>query len=105
MDSWREKMNDILKILEEHKDIKDIKDLIDEIKELRKLYSTQEFEKMMKHINKLTQKYLFETFTWNSINKIMPQTFEQQYINAENFLSAQATRILADKGIKIIQQS
>jgi len=75
----------------------------EEIKELRKLYSTQEFEKMMQHINKLTQKYLFETFTWNSVNKIMPQTFEQQYINAERFLNAQSIRILTEKGIKIIQ--
>lgn len=97
-------MKDFLEDLDKYKYFKDIKDLIDEIKELRKLYSNQDFEKMMEHINKLTQKYSVEAIIWNYTNPIIPQTFEQQYINAEQFLNAQGVRMLAEKGIKLIQQ-
>ncbi len=98
-------MKDFLEVLERYKDFKDIQDLLDEIKELRELYFTQKFEKMMEHINKLMEKYAVETIIWNFTNPVMPQTYEQQYINAEKFLNTQGVKILTEKGIKIIQQS
>lgn len=96
-------MADFLKLFEMHKDIKDIEDLVNEIRELRNLYYSKQFNEMNLHINNLTQKYFVETLMWNSINQIMPQTTEQQFINAEKFLKAQGVRILTEKGIKIIE--
>ena len=59
---------------------------------------------MNNHIANLTNKYFFETLTWNSVNRVMPQTIEQQYINAHNFLKAQGLKKLVEKGVKISQE-
>ena len=45
-------------------------------------------------------KYIVETFVWNSINKTVPQSIEQQYVNAHAFLKSQGFKILVEKGIK-----
>lgn len=94
-------MDDYFKELEKYKDIKDIKDIIDEINKLNELYSSNRHEEMLEHIQSLMIKYLADTIRWNSVNKEMPQTIEQQYINANNFLRAQSAKILIEKGIKL----
>ncbi len=93
-------MDNYLKELEKYKDIKDIKDIIDETNKLNELYNAEKYNEMLEHIHNLMNKYFVETLTWNSINKVMPQSVEQQYINAKNFLRAQSAKILIEKGIK-----
>ena len=34
----------------------------------------------------------------------MPQTIEQQYINANNFLKAQGVKILIEKGVEVSKE-
>ena len=59
---------------------------------------------MLQYIQNLMNKYILETLTWNSINKVMPQTIEQQYINANTFLKAQGLKILIEKGKKVSKE-
>lgn len=97
-------MNDYLVFLERYKDFKEISDLVDEIKKLREYYYTQQYDKMQQHINKLTGKYLIETFTWNATHPSMPTTVQQAYLNAENFLRLKGISVLLQKGIKTQEQ-
>lgn len=87
-------MNDFLKIYKKFKDIKDIADLIEDTGKLRYYYGTGQFEEMVMHIESLTKKYFIDTAIWNSVNRNMPATYEQAYINAENFLSALGAKII-----------
>ena len=88
-------MTDYLKIYEKFKDVKEVKDYIDDVILLRQYYATQNFAQMQDHIRKLTMKYPLEAITWNTVNRIMPNTYEQAYINAENFLQVQGAIIVA----------
>lgn len=77
-------MNDYLDFLEKYKDFKEISDIVDEVRKLRVYYHTQQYDKMQQHINKLTSKYLAETYAWNTTFSSMPATVEQAYKNAED---------------------
>ena len=87
-------MNDYLEIYEKFKDVKDIQDYIDDVQKLREYYRTGQLQKMLEHITMLTIKYLAETVAWNIRNPQQPITCEQAYINAEDFLCAQGTKII-----------
>ena len=89
------KMTDYLKIYEKFKDVKEVKDYIDDVILLRHYYTSQQYSQMQDHIRKLTMKHPLETITWNTINRIMPNTYEQAYINAENFMQVQGAVIIA----------
>lgn len=93
-------MNNYIQEFEKYKDIKDIKDIINEASKLDEFYNTKKYNEMLNHISNLTNKYIVETFVWNSINKTVPQTIEQQYVNAHAFLKSQGLKILVEKGIK-----
>ena len=84
-----------LKIYEKFKDVKEVKDYIDDVILLRRYYTSQQFDKMQGHIQKLMIKYAFETLAWNTVNTFQPTTVEQSYINAENFLQMQGAIIIA----------
>ena len=88
-------MTDYLKIYEKFKGVKEVKDYIDDVILLRHYYATQQFAQMQDHICKLTLKYPVEAISWNTVNRIMPNTYEQAYINAENFLQVQGAIIVA----------
>ena len=88
-------MLDYLKIYEKFKDVKEVKDYIDDVILLRHYYSTQQFAQMQEHIRKLTIEYPVEALVWNIGHPIMPNTYEQAYINAENFLQVQGAIIVA----------
>ena len=88
-------MLDYLKIYEKFKDVKEVKDYIDDVILLRHYYSTQQFAQMQEHIRKLTIEYPVEALVWNIGHPIMPNTYEQAYINAENFLQVQGALIVA----------
>ena len=88
-------MTDYLKIYEKFKDVKEVKDYIDDIRLLRHYYETQQFAQMLDHIRKLKQKYPHEATIWNTFNPIMPNTYEQAYTNAENFMQVQGAIIVA----------
>ena len=60
---------------------------------------------MLEHIQSLMIKYLADTIRWNSMYKKMPQTIEQQYINANNFLRVQSAKILIEKGVKLSKEN
>lgn len=90
-------MNDYLKIYEKFKDIKDISDYIDEVQKLRDYYRARQFQEMQNHINSLTNKYALETLFWNFVHNEAPITYEQAYINAENFMCAQGAKIIVEK--------
>ena len=94
-------MDKYLKEFEMYKEYKDIKDIIDEVNKLNELYYNKKYDEMLDYIHNLMRKYFVETLTWNSINTTMPQTIEQQYINANDFLKTQGLKILIDKGVKI----
>lgn len=87
-------MTDYLKVYEKFKDVKEVKDYIDDVTLLRHYYETQQFSEIQEHIHKLTLKYPLETITWNTVNSVMPNTYEQAYINAENFLQMQGAKIV-----------
>ena len=88
-------MEDYLKIYEKFKDVKEVKDYIDNVVLLRHYYATQQFAQMQDHIRKLTFKYPVDAIAWNTVNRVMPNTYEQAYINAENFLKVQGAIIIA----------
>ena len=97
-------MTDYLKIYEKFKDVKEVKDYIDDVILLRHYYTTQQYSQMQDHIRKLTMKHPLETITWNTINRIMPNTYEQAYINAENFMQVQGAIIVAKTVTHYVQQ-
>ena len=90
-------MTDYLKIYEKFKDVKEVKDYISDVILLRHYYATQQYSQMQDHVRKLMNKYLVETLVWNAVNTSQPTTFEQSYINAENFLQMQGAKIIAEK--------
>ena len=90
-------MTNYLKIYEQFKDVKEVKDYIDDVIHLRHYYVTQQYSQMQEHIRKLMNKYLVETLVWNAVNTSQPTTFEQSYINAENFLQMQGAKIVVEK--------
>ncbi len=90
-------MNDYLEIYEKFKDIKDISDYIDELQKLRNYYRTWQFQEMQNHINSLTNKYALETLFWNIVHNEAPITYDQAYINAENFMCAQGAKLIVEK--------
>ena len=97
-------MTDYLKIYEKFKDVKEVKDYIDDVILLRHYYTTQQYSQMQEHIRKLMNKYLVETLVWNAVNTSQPTTFEQSYINAENFLQMQGAKIVVEKVKDYIQR-
>ena len=87
-------MNDYLTIFDKFKDVKEIDDFIKDVKKLRDYYNLQQYQQMQMHINSLICKYFVETIAWNLVNRDMPTTYEQAYINAEQFLQVQGAQIL-----------
>lgn len=83
------------------KGIKDLDDIINEKNELYHLYYNKEFEKMIKHIQKITYKHPLETIIWNIAHPKTPNTYEECFITASDFLYANAVKILFENGIKI----
>lgn len=96
-------MSDYLEIYEKFKDVKEIKDYIDDVILLRHYYATKHFSQMQDHIRKLMNKYIVETFVWNTVNPSQPTTVEQAYINAENFLQILGVKIIT-KSVKDYSQ-
>ncbi len=97
-------MNDYLPTLEQYKDYKDISDLITDVKMLRSYYFSGKYEAMRQHIGKLTEKYFGETLMWNISHTFEPNTEQQAYLNAENFLRLKGFSLLLKNGIKIDEQ-
>ena len=85
---------DYLSIYEKFKEVKEVRDYIDDVILLRHYYRAQQFSEMQEHIRKLMTKYIVETIVWNLANPNMPQTSDQSYINAENFLQIQGAKII-----------
>lgn len=96
-------MNDYLEIFHQYKEHKDIVDLIHDIQKLRYYYSTQQFDLMHQHISNLTAKYSFETTLWNAVNTTLPNSYQEAYLNAENFLKVKGFAMLIKKGYQISQ--
>ena len=94
-------MNDYLELFEKFKDDKEVVDLIDDVKKLRFYYSTQQYNTMMQHIQHLVAKYPLEAGIWNLFNRIMPDTYDQAYQNAENFLRFKGFKLLLEKGYNL----
>lgn len=92
-------MNDYLDILEKFKDIKDILDLYNEVLLLRAYHHAGLYQKMIEYINYLAVKYFVEKVNWNIRNPQQPSTYEQAYINAEDFLCAQGVKLIVEKAI------
>lgn len=90
-------MKNYLEIFEKFKDVKDINDYIDEVRKLRHYYAMGQFQEMQKHIRSLIEKYALEAFVWNTVNRDAPTTYDQAYINAENFMCAQGARLVVEK--------
>lgn len=97
-------MNDYLQTLEQYKNYKDISDLITDVKMLRSYYFSGKFEKMWQHIEKLTEKYFGETLMWNVSHTSIPNTVQQAYLNAENFLRLKGFSLLLKNGVKLDEQ-
>jgi hypothetical protein len=90
------KMTDYLKIYEKFNDVKEVKDYIDDVILLRQYYASQQFTDMQEHIRKLTIKHIAETIVWNTANPVVPQTIDEAYYNAENFLRLQGAKIIVE---------
>ena len=94
-------MNDYLDVLKGYKDVKDVFDLIDDVQKLRFYYFNQQYETMMQHIRNLVAKYPIDAGFWNLFNRIMPDTYDQAYQNAENFLRFKGFKLLLEKGYNL----
>lgn len=90
-------MDDYLEIFEKFKDVTEIFNLCDDVQKLREYHRTGQFQKMQEHIASIKGKYLVEAVIWNTVNTQPPLTYEQSYINAENFLCAQGTKLVVEK--------
>lgn len=90
-------MNDYLKVFEKFRDVKEITDYIDEVVKLRNYYGAGQFQEMQGHIGSLTKKYVLETLLWNLVNNEAPVTYEQAYINAENFMRLQGAKLITER--------
>ena len=97
-------MIDYLELYKKFEDVKDIKDYIEDVKKLRQYYASGQYELMWDHINALTHKYFFETIVWNSVNRNMPVTYQEAYINAENFMQVQGAKLVVAKVIDYKKQ-
>ena len=97
-------MTDYLKIYEKFKDVKEVKDYISDVILLRHYYATQQYSQMQDHVRKLMNKYLVETLVWNAVNTSQPTTFEQSYINTENFLQMQGAKMISEKAKNYAQR-
>ena len=91
-------MNDYLEVFHQYKEAFD---LVDEVQKLRAYYSTQQYKAMMQHIQHLVAKYPLEAGIWNLFNRIMPDTYDQAYQNAENFLRFKGFKMLLEKGYNL----
>ena len=90
-------MEDYLEIYKKFAEVKEVEDYVCDVNTLRYYYSSMQFEQMEKHIKHLMLKYPNETIAWNAVNLQQPQTYEQAYKNAENFLCVQGAKIVAKK--------
>lgn len=63
-----------------------IADFINNVIELRSSYQTMQYFQMQEHIGDLTRKYPIEMIVWNTTNTVAPQTYDQMYQIAEEFL-------------------
>ena len=96
-------MNEYLEIFHQYNEQKDIVDLISDVQKLRYYYSTQQFDLMLQHISGLTAKYSSEAAVWNAVNMTPPNSYQEAYLNAENFLKTKGFAILIKKGYQIAQ--
>lgn len=87
---------DYLKVYEKFENVKEVADYINDVLKLRYYYVNQQYELMRQHISSAAQKYAGETIVWNTVNNVPPQTDEQAYINAENFLKAKGAIIITE---------
>lgn len=90
-------MNDYLEVFRKFKDIKEISDYIEEVEKLRLYFRAQQYEKMQEHIISLTKNNIVGTSLWNSVNQSMPITYQQSYVNAENFMQLQGAKLVVEK--------
>ncbi len=97
-------MQDFLEIYKKFDGIKELKDCIDEINNLRDYYYAKQFEAMARYINEITCKYPDDAGVWNTINPIPPETYDQAYINAENFLRTRGAVIIAKTITNYVQE-
>ena len=95
-------MNDYLEILKKFSNDKDIAEVILDIVKLRNLYFTQQFDAMRQHIQEIYNKHIIEAKYWDLANPIQPITYQQSYINADNFLSIKGFCLFIEKGYKNI---
>ncbi len=93
-----------LKEFEKYKEFKDVKDIINDANKLDEFYHQNKYQEMLEHIQTLMIKYLEDTLKWNITHNEMPQTIEQQYINAHDFLKSQGLKILIEKGVEISKE-
>lgn len=91
-------MNDYLEVFRQYKEVFD---LVDDVQKLRAYYSTQQYKAMVQHIQHLVAKYPLEAGIWNLFNRIMPDTYDQAYQNAENFLRFKGFKMLLEKGYNL----
>ena len=91
-------MNDHLEVFRQYKEAFD---LVDDIQKLRAYHSSQQYNAMMQHIHHLVAKYPLDAGIWNLFNRIMPNTYDQAYQNAENFLRFKGFKMLLEKGYNL----
>lgn len=92
-------MNDYLDIFEKFKDVTEVADLYNEVLLLRAYHNARLYQKMLEYIDHLASKYWIEKVAWNLCNTQQPLTYEQSYINAENFLCAKGVKLIVEKVI------
>ena len=94
-------MSDYLDKLEPFRYVKEMSNIIDDVKKLRAYYNSHSFTEMEKHISKIYFSYINEAVIWNKIFTCPPQTYEQAYQSAEEFLRTKAFAVLLEIGIKL----
>lgn len=85
-------MNDYIVIFEKFSDYKNVVDCINELKTLRFYYETKQYDQMRDFIQRLISKHTLEALAWNLKHPVMPETFDQLYINACDFMRVQTAK-------------
>ena len=74
--------------LKQFRTIKDVTDIIDEIEKLDCLAYQNDWDAVNQHLQDVSSKHIVEKAIYNSVNRVMPQSIQQDAANCRQFLLA-----------------
>lgn len=75
-----------LEYLKQFREIKEISDIINEIEKLDRLVYQDKWDKVVQHLQDISQNHKIEKAVYNSVNPSPPQSMQQSAANCRQFL-------------------